>query len=147
MLLDDNPLYQCFVSPKICQDLVNAGLMVNEISFHWRLNRCHAELFTLEFDEDNYYRQAFKNLEHFSRIELIPAFQIKDMEKLLPDHILSKNNIEYELNCSSLFEFEVQKNTRMPDVYAMMVLKGIEQHKIDPGLAIKKISAKNQIHL
>ena len=63
------------------------------------------------------------------------------MEKLLPDYLLNKNNNEYELSCSNLFQFEIEKGSRLPDVFAKAVLKGIQQHKINVQEAIKKISA------
>lgn len=101
-----------------------------------------ATLFTVAFDEDNYYRQAFENLNHVKPRTIIPAYQVNDMEKLLPDYMLTKTNVEYELNCSSLFSFEVETGIRLPDVFASVVLKGIQQHKIDVTLAIKKLTVK-----
>lgn len=136
----DNPLCQCFVSPKLCKELYEAG-MVGSLFYIWRTEKAVPELFTLAFDEDKYYLQGFNNLISINQLKFIPAYQVKDMEKLLPDYLLCKTNIEYELSCSNLFQFDVEKNKRMPDVFAMMVLKGIRSGKIDPVLAMKKISA------
>ena len=138
----NNHLYQSFVDPAICQQLINAQLLVNT-SYKWLIENDKAVLFTLAFDEDNYYEQAYKNIEHVNPIVMIPAYQVIDMEKLLPDHMLTKTNTEYELHCSCLFEFDVERGTRLPDVYAKMVLRGIEKRKIDVGLAIKKLTVKN----
>jgi hypothetical protein len=124
--MNDSTLYQCFVDPEICRQLMDAGLGVN-MPFCWIVKNGKAHLFSLAFDEDNYYSQAFANVGHVNPFVIIPA---------------SKINIEYELNCSSLFEFDVEKASRMPDVYAKMVLKGIVQGKIDPVQAIIKITAK-----
>lgn len=140
-MLPDKPLYQCFVSPGLCSMLHDAGLKI-QAPFCWRFTGTKACLFSLVFDEDHYYQQALENINHIDQLVLIPAFQIKDMEKLLPDYMLTKNNVEYELFCSSLFEFDVQKSNRLPDVFAYMVIKGIEQRKIDVSLAIKKITTK-----
>lgn len=139
----DHPLLQSFVSPAICRQLLDAGLNI-KAPFCWKQERGgKTSLYSLSFDDDCYYTAAYNLQVQMNAITLVPAFQLMDMEKLLPDHLLSKTNNVYELNCSSLFCFDVERGTRLPDVYAAVVLKGIQEYKIDAGKAIKQLSLTN----
>ncbi len=139
----ESSLHQSFVSPSICIQLLDAGLNI-KAPFCWHvLGTNKFKLFSLAFDEDSYYTASYNAAMQLNAISLVPAFQIMDMVKLLPDHLLNRNNNEYELSCSSLFSFEVEKGTRMPDVYAAMVLKGIQAYKINTVEAIKQLTLTN----
>jgi hypothetical protein len=135
----DKSLYCSFVDPNICKQLVDEGLTV-DTPYHWICKGKDAELFTLSFDVDRYYAQAQKNVDFIDAPVRIPAFQTGDMVKLLPDHMLVKNNNEWELACSDLFDLQIERAPRMPDVYAWVVLKAFKQRKLNVQVALKTIT-------
>lgn len=135
----NKPLYQSFVHPYLCKQLWNLGLNATTV-FCWKKEQEDYLLVTLAFDEDGYYNLAYGNSNFVAPMPLFNAFQTADMEKLLPDYLLTKNNNEYELHCSSLFSLDIEKSDRMPDVFAKLVIKSIEQRKIDIHHAIKMIT-------
>ena len=134
----NHPLTQSFVDPNICQELVDAGLKITA-PYCWLHEFKKYTLYSLAFDEDDYYEPGYQ-----AKIQLgasfIPAFQIEDMQQLLPDWLLNKNNNEFELHCSSLFSLDIEKAGRIPDAFAKMVLKAILKRKIDVAHAIKTIT-------
>lgn len=132
--------YQSFVAPGICEQLVSAGLQV-DTPFFWVFKGRMAELYSYAFDKDNYYVQADANVNFISNIIKVPAYQIMDMQKLLPDFILTRADNSYKLNCSTLFEGPITTE-RMPDVFASMVLKAILHRKIDLYEASKILKQK-----
>lgn len=139
----NSSLYQDFVYPNICRALMEQGLKVNTV-YKWRILNGQATLTTNAFDKDEYYIQGNKHTDAIEKPGYIQAFQIKDMEKLLPDYMLTRNNTEYELHCSNLFDMEVEKANRLPDVFAITVLKAIESKKINVAHAIKVLNEINR---
>ncbi len=134
--------YQEFVNPNICYRLMKLGLIINT-AYKWRVVNEHGTLTTTIFDVDEYYIQGNKHTDAIEKPTYIQAFQIKDMERLIPDYMLTRNNTEYELHCSSLFDMTVEKSNRLPDVFAIMVLKAIESKKIDVQQAITILTKPN----
>ncbi len=122
-------IYQSFVDVNLSQQLHHAGLNV-KTNFIWIIRNGEANLYTEVFDKDKYYMQAEKNVDFINTSYQIPAFELKDIESLLPDYLLSRNGKEYELSCSNLFEIDIMKHDRLPDVFALTVLKALEQRKI-----------------
>ena len=130
----DGQLYRSFVAPQLCVELREAGLYAITPFCWYQPDKEKPDiwhLFSLQFDLDEYYSKAFGNVNYVSPINFVNAFQFKDMESLLPDYLLTRNNTDYELHCSSLFSLDVLNDGRMPDVFAKMVLKGIRERKID----------------
>ena len=122
---------QSFVSPEFCISLVAAGL--NALTgFTWQFEKGSTYLNTFYFDQDNIYRQAFENM-HFiqGKPTQVVAFQMADMECLLPNYLLTNTNGQYELMCEALFGMCQQKGSRLPDVFAAMILKGLQSYKIN----------------
>ena len=132
-------IQQSYVGSALCRLLLAAGLEVTA-PFCWDVTGKHAVLITNAFDEDGYYAAAIEAKKLVKDLVLVPAFQTGDMIKLLPDFMLTLNNNEYELHCSSLFTLDIEKAQRLPDVFAKMVLRGIKERKIDVDNAIKMIT-------
>lgn len=135
----DSTIYQDFVKPSLCIELMSAGL-IPFTAFKWRVKKNDTQLRTILFDLDDYYIDGFNQLDIIDNPLYLKAFQIKDMEKLLPDYLLSRNNNMYELHCSSLFNMDVETSDRLPDVFAITVLKAIQHKKINVESAIKIIN-------
>lgn len=135
----DSTIYQDFVKPSLCIDLMNAGLLPFT-AFKWRVNGNSTQLHTILFDLDNYYLEGFQHLDIIDKPTYLKAFQVKDMEKLLPDYMLTRNNNIYELHCSNLFDMAVETADRLPDVFAITVLKAIKHKKINIANAINLLN-------
>jgi hypothetical protein len=123
----DNPIYQCFVSPELCRKLREAGL-TSETAYHYRISGNIAEINTYVFDRDDYYLEGDANINAVTPVEILPAYQLKDIEKAMPGHhCLLRNEKGYELMIDSVYCLPEQTAERMPDVYALMFLEGCRQ--------------------
>lgn len=136
-------LYQDFVDPNICQQLVNAGLDA-PCHFHWRQNGANCQLHTRVFDYDGYYSLPLSVIDSLSKTKYIPAYSVGDMIRLLPGFMLTHNNNEFEFNADELFKMDVQTGARLPDVLATAVLNGLLQHKLDAAKC-KEILTRNEV--
>ena len=138
----ENTLMEPFVSPELCDALVIAGLDTLAV-YNWKITEGRVTLFTLAFDTDLYSKQATLNTEFINGSKWIPAYQYTDLQKILPDYMLSRNNDQFELHCDQLFEYSIETASRMPDVFAKMVIQGINSGKINLSKAIEKIKVKH----
>lgn len=124
------PLYQGFVSPALCDQLQRFGV-TTDTPFHWRLTGTITELYSFAFDKDDYYRSAYANIDYICQpVGIIPAYQIKDVEKPLPPYLLAHHEKGYVVMCDNLYGLQEQTADRLPDVYAMMLLEGIKKRVI-----------------
>jgi hypothetical protein len=138
------PLYESFVDVGLCMLLYREGL--NPITpFKWRVLRHAATLTTTVFDTDNYYVDGQKMVDAIDAPAYFPAFTIGDLQKILPDYLLNKNNNEYELSCSSLFKLDVETSDRMPDVFAKVVIKGLAEYKLQACDCMRRIQLNTLI--
>jgi hypothetical protein len=129
------PVYQSFVHPELSKQLIAAGLEVC-CAFRWIEEAEGLKLFTFVFDPDFYYEQAYANVDFCGGDKYsIPAFQMMDLEALLPNYYFSNTNGSYELMCEGL-ELEPVQDVRLPDAFAKMVLTGIRKRKINTENAI-----------
>lgn len=127
----------CFVSPNICKDLVVAGL-TTETAYQWKIYYDVAKLSTFVFDLDNYCQAGSKATDFiYPPHEVLPAYSIKDVEKLLPiGYLLTITEKGYEASLSSLYPAESCKSDRMPDAFALLLLQSIRNRYVD----LKKIN-------
>lgn len=138
--MKDIPLYQSFVTPELCIELITEGLQPST-HFAWKLDHGRYLMITLAFDEDNYYKESMGCIDYIKPMTLLNAFEMADMEKLLLDFMLTKNNDRYEL-LSSVLPGHIETDSRLPDVFAKLVLRAIRKKKIDIDYATKKINVK-----
>lgn len=140
----DSPLYQNFVHPLTCRQLVRKRMLVPG-PFFWEHKKEDAYLRTTHFDVDNYYGAAYEVFSIFNPI-VSPAYTTKDMEVLLPtSYCLQYIDGIYELSCPTLFHLHVEKHERMPDVFANMVMKALDEQRLTAAAAILKLkSLKSQ---
>ena len=142
----NNPVYRSFVAPDLCIDLHNAGLLINT-PFNWIVEEGGEEvLLATDFFDDLTQKMSKANIAYLVKYKGIhcmgtryPAFTFADMTMILPDFLLSRNNIEYEIHCSSLFPMEVEKAERFPDAAAAIVIKAIIKNLIPLNQAINLI--------
>jgi hypothetical protein len=128
-MLMDRILLQDFVTPALAYKLHLLGLSVPpEFPYQWRIRKNtneEAELTCKAFDIDKYYSAAIAMLDNVESVFYVPGFRFTDLEHLIPDFLLTRNNIEYELCSSTLFSLQLQKDKHIPDVFAKMVIHGI----------------------
>lgn len=131
MIMIETSRTSCFVSPKICNDLVVAGLCA-ETAYKWKVYNDIAKLSTHVFDLDNYYEEGFQAQDFINPPRIVlPAYSIKDVEKLLPiGYLLTISDNGYEASLSSLYPGESCKAERMPDVFAKLLLQTIRYNYV-----------------
>lgn len=133
MTVYDNALYQGFVMPILCKDLYEIGVRCESI-YQWK---CYSKngtfdaaitLQTAAFDFDKYYVQARQLIDTANPpSHVLPAFSLKDVEKCLPDYLLSYENEVYELSLDKAYGLTSHKATRMPDVFALMLKDALQK--------------------
>ena len=145
MSIQKLPIYQSFVDPQHCVELWQAGMMV-QTSFMWRrnANENSVNLFTSLFDPDNYYEQAAANLQFVNEttMETFAAFQLGDMETILPDYTVCRTGKEYALCMGVEWRTECVTADRLPDAFALMVIQLHNERKIDLKKATLLITKK-----
>jgi hypothetical protein len=165
----DQPLYQDFVSPQLCKELMHLGL-TPDVPYHYRIFGSISELNTFAFDKDDYYQLSqgdidfinnaklnpFKTTEGFVKIadtqpvrfEKVPAYQVKDMEKLLPGNwLLQKNEKGYELLLERIYGIQEQVAFRLPDVFAQAVVFGLKKRIMKLQNVNLMITYQNTSHI
>lgn len=130
-----DPLYSSFVSLDLCQQLFELGLK-GETPFIWRMDYHNMEgcLHTFHFDPDLYYKQAQLNIDYINKVEYLPAWQIEDMQLLLPEWYLIRipgAKLKYEVGCKYYKRTQIEA-PRIPDAFALMLIKCIEDEKLNP---------------
>lgn len=131
--IKEGKLTENFVSPLLCQHLHNAGI-TKKVPFCWRQYENTTVLDTDFFDPDKYYKNALPYLHLFNAPMLvIPAYNIKEIEKILPcGYLLQLNeNCQYELMLGNQYGIEPVTGTRMPDTYAAMALAIIKKRMVN----------------
>jgi hypothetical protein len=136
----DSPIYQGFVQPMYCKMLLELGINT-DTPFVWKkIPNGAVILFSLAFDEDDYYSHGQNIIQEF-KPEILPAFQLMDMQRLLPDDwYMEKCNKLFRLICSAWDTGKITQGQRLPDVFAMMVVHGLNTRKIHPVDAIEIIN-------
>ena len=140
-LVMNHPTYQSFVSPHIVRHLQIAGLEVHPFSTMWRVDKNdQCEIKNFLFDEDRYYKDSQEALDHlYPAKHYMPAFQLRDMDILLPDYFIQRDNGHYTIAIANLFDVESVTDHRLPDALAIMVLDCIKARIIQPEEAVKEI--------
>ncbi|MES2457211.1 MAG: hypothetical protein V4594_16775 [Bacteroidota bacterium] len=138
----NQPFYRNFVSPTHCKDLHEFGLQVN-LSCQWNLYD-RAVLRCYLFDFEDYYRDNEKNIDQLNPPRAIwPAFQIGDLDLLLPNYCLSRDHSGFILSIENNYQVAIVTDKRMPDVFARMVVACLRARVLLPNTAINKL--KNQL--
>jgi len=135
----DTSRTNCFVSPSLCKHLEDAGLSTH-VQFHWKVYHGIAKLVTNAFDTDNYYAEGERLADYASPPNFVlPAYSIKDVERLLPvGYLLTCNETgKYEASLSDLYLCNSSVADRMPDAFALLLLEGLRKKVID----LKKLNA------
>lgn len=120
----DDPLYDCFVTPILCKDLAEFGMAKTTI-YEWRIRNKVAMLVTRVFDQDNYYKDAIELIDQINPPDhVIPAYTIKDVEKGLPEYLLTHSESDgYEIGLAKIYDMDSQKAFRMPDAIALLLIE------------------------
>jgi len=134
--------YHSFVCPDVCQTLVYAGLDAKPV-FWWSIQGKVAELVTYWFDKDNYYAGAAREIHEVNKPIIIPAFEMADMEHILPGaYLLNRNGLDgYELSMEGMWQVQSVKGFRMPDVFATMVLQLIQLRMLDMKKVVQTVNS------
>ena len=136
----DAQIYQCHVTPMLCKELRDLGL--TEMTTHqWKVYKHDTILDTTAFDMDDYYLSARKHVDFINPpVHVLPAYTIKDVEKVLPSWILTCDDLgNYEMSIHNIYKgVPPQTAKRLPDVYAMMLKEGIVRRVV----SVEKINEK-----
>lgn len=122
----DYPLYQNFVKPQFCKELYDRGLYFN-VCYFWIVRDQQLELVTKAFDPDGYYDNATVNNlmdEANPATSILPAYSIKDIEKLLPRYMVEFNQ-KYFVRLHNIPQLKAT-DVRMPDAFAAMLVNCID---------------------
>lgn len=135
------PLYQCFVSPLNAHYLTEAGLTLTT-PYTWKIRGNEAVLYTTAFDLDMHYKMANANVDFVFPCRYIPAFQLADMEKLVPDYLLNRTGNIYTLRCDDMFKMDEEQDEHLPDVFAKMILQGFKKRILQAQTCIQILTAQ-----
>lgn len=136
--IKESPLTENFVAPYICKHLIEAGLSPN-VPFQWKIGNGLAELFTYAFDPDGFYKDGDQVINLLNPAQaILPAYNIKNIEKILPSgYLLTHNEIGlYEVSLMNIYHGEGCAADRMPDAFAKLLLHAIFKRLVD----LKKIN-------
>lgn len=144
-LVMNHPTYQGFVSPHITRHLQVAGLNPKRMPSIWKVDKDEqCELRNFLFDEDGYYKDSQEMLDElYPPKQMMPCFQLRDMDIILPDYWIQRDNGRYTIAINQIFQVESVTDCRLPDALAIMVLDCIKARIIRPDDAVKLIM-KNQ---
>lgn len=126
MNMFDHPMYNCFVTPILCKDLLLAGLTKQTI-YQWKIRDKVASLHTSAFDMDGYYKDALQVLDKYTDL-ILPAYSLKDVEGPLNDYLLTCSaSGEYEVSLSTYYNLQSYKAPRLPDAFALLLYEAIRK--------------------
>ena len=130
LTIPDIQLYNNFVSPLHCQDLVKLGFSLKTMHA-WKKYYEGYILLTEAFDPDGYYSTSYAAVTNINGVPLIPAFTIKDCENELPDYILSRNLHTYYIKLKQFDTVPPVEDVRLPDALAILLKGSITLGVID----------------
>lgn len=126
----DDALLQNFVNPALCKQLYDHGLYF-AVKFFWVVRGATLQVISQAFDPDDYYSDAMMMMDAASPVEsILPAYTVKDLEKLLPSYALAQCNGSYALKLHRIPQLTAN-SLRMPDVFAHMLLLCIRHDVIN----------------
>lgn len=131
-IIQDSPLTECIVSPDLCKQLQDLGV-TQFVSYQWRIRGADAELACYAFDPDQYYFKGNALADYINKGFSLPAYHLKAVEKILPPEYLLTYGAagNYELSLGDIYRMDSVKSTRLPDVYALMLLACLKRHVVD----------------
>jgi len=130
MQLQDNQLYACFVSPHLCKQLRDMGI-THHSPYKWKVRKSITQLYTNAFDTDDYYIDGNKHTDTVNPPEhVLPAYSIKDIEKIIPGYLLTSDALGYTIALDDLYNMPVVNARRLPDVFAELVIMMIKKRLV-----------------
>lgn len=90
-----------FASPKYCRNLALAGLDAR-LPFFWKIYGNSCFLNSYAFDKDGIYENRAATVDSLVPPTItLPAFSISDLDKVLPDYSVSRQNNNYIVRIKS----------------------------------------------
>jgi hypothetical protein len=128
--ITDSPVFQNYVSPRICSDLKYAGFTACAV-FQWKVYEQDLILDTKIFDVDDYYKEGNDLIDKVQPLlEVLPAWTIKEIERLLPDFCICRVNKNYEMSIDGHYGVEAIQSDRLPDLFGLMMLACLRKRVI-----------------
>lgn len=118
-----------FVSPELSATLYHMGI-TNKVPYSFKIGKDFCIPFTYEFDTENIYRQMDANVFITGGVATIPAYRIKDLERVFESYSFNKKGTDhYQVSTTIRFKNYSASSERMPDVFACLIIQ-ILQGKI-----------------
>lgn len=131
--INETQLTENFVAPYLCRHLMQAGL-ASDVAYCWHVSNGLATLITFAFDPDGYYKDGTSH-QHFINPPqaILPAYSIKNIEKLLPaGYLLTLNeNGIYQVSLINIYQGDGETDERLPDAYAKLLLQSIKRRIVN----------------
>lgn len=120
-----------FVSPELSATLTHLGV-TEKVPYKFKIGKDFCIPYTNEFDTEGIYRQMDANLEVTGAMKTIPAYRVKDLERIFSAYSLSKKDVDhYQISMMHGTTLYNATSERMPDVFACLIIQILQQRKIN----------------
>ena len=127
-----------FVSPELSATLMHLGI-TEKVPYKFRIGKDFCFINTYEFDTEGIYRLMDANVEQTKGIAIIPAYRVKDLERVFSDYSLCKKGVDhYHISTTEGLTTYTAASERMPDVFASLIMQMIQGKKI----SVKEINER-----
>ena len=114
------------VSPHLCDDLLSAGIP-NIHKLHWLMDKNGSwKLWNYAYDPDGIYEESDKLIHAINPetkpLRAIQAFSTGDMLVALPPILITSDGQDYEVGVDLVYGLLSQKDSRLPDALAKLLL-------------------------
>jgi hypothetical protein len=126
------------VSPHLCDDLLSAGIP-NIHKLHWLMDKNgNWKLWSYQFDPEGVYEDSDKLIHAINPeskpLRAIQAFSTGDLLAALPPILITSTSTEdYEVGVDLMYGLLSQKDSRLPDALAKLLLDLLNRnvYKVD----------------
>lgn len=138
--ITENVFNDEFLSPSLCSSLVLLGI-TEAVPYHFKMGADFCLPFTYVYDTDNIYAQMDANVFCTDAVKRIPAYRIKDLERVFDGYtIVKKDRNHYQMAMMHINKTYSVSDERMPDCFGKMILELLQRKIIEPGVLNDKMT-------
>lgn len=120
-----------FVSPDLSATLYEMGI-THKVPYSFKIGKDFCIPFTYEFDTENIYRQMDANVFITGGIKTIPAYRVKDLERVFQGYTVTKKDTDhYQIAMSHGISMYTASSERLPDVFACLIIQLLQGKKVN----------------